>query len=269
MNEAAHAPRRGRGDRGPRPGARRSSASRSGPITLLDEVGIDVGEKVGKILHDAFGERMAPPAALHDVVAAGRLGRKNRKGFYTYGDDKKEKRVDVTVYDLLPGGRSRKAFAAGRDPRAGGPADGERGDPLPRRGHPPQRARRRRRRDLRARLPAVPRRPVPLRRQDRPEGSARAAWSGCARATASGSSRRRCSSSTRRRGSRSTHRSHRSRSSLTRLRGASRPGPRRMVNARLDRDNGSQVSARPLGPRGPRPSRSRRNAPRSPMVYRN
>ncbi|WP_242337644.1 MULTISPECIES: fatty acid oxidation complex subunit alpha FadJ [Anaeromyxobacter] len=80
-----------------------------GPITLLDEVGIDVGEKVGKILHGAFGARMAPPAALHDVVAAGRLGRKNRKGFYTYGD-KKEKRVDVTVYDLLPGGRRRKIF---------------------------------------------------------------------------------------------------------------------------------------------------------------
>ncbi|ABS28340.1 fatty acid oxidation complex subunit alpha FadJ [Anaeromyxobacter sp. Fw109-5] len=82
-----------------------------GPITLLDEVGIDVGEKVGKILHDAFGARMASPAALHDVVKAGRLGRKNRKGFYTYGEDKKEKRVDVTVYDLLPGGRSRKPFA--------------------------------------------------------------------------------------------------------------------------------------------------------------
>ncbi len=77
-----------------------------GPITLLDEVGIDVGEKVGKILHGAFGARMAPPAALHDVVAAGRLGRKNRKGFYTY--DEKEKRVDETVYDLLPGGRTRK-----------------------------------------------------------------------------------------------------------------------------------------------------------------
>ncbi len=82
-----------------------------GPITLLDEVGIDVGEKVGKILHGAFGARMAPPAALHDVVAAGRLGRKNRKGFYTY--DEKEKRVDETVYDLLPGGRARKPV----DPR--------------------------------------------------------------------------------------------------------------------------------------------------------
>jgi 3-hydroxyacyl-CoA dehydrogenase/enoyl-CoA hydratase/3-hydroxybutyryl-CoA epimerase len=29
-----------------------------GPITLLDEVGIDVGAKVGKILHEAFGERI-------------------------------------------------------------------------------------------------------------------------------------------------------------------------------------------------------------------
>ncbi len=74
-----------------------------GPITLLDEVGIDVGDKVGKILHASFGERMAPPAALHAVVAGGRLGRKNRKGFYTY--DGKEKRVDETVYALVPGRR--------------------------------------------------------------------------------------------------------------------------------------------------------------------
>jgi 3-hydroxyacyl-CoA dehydrogenase/enoyl-CoA hydratase/3-hydroxybutyryl-CoA epimerase len=81
-----------------------------GPITLLDEVGIDVGEKVGKILHEAFGARMAPPAALHDVVSAGRLGRKNRKGFYTY--DGKKKRVDESAYDLLPGGRARRSVDA-------------------------------------------------------------------------------------------------------------------------------------------------------------
>jgi 3-hydroxyacyl-CoA dehydrogenase/enoyl-CoA hydratase/3-hydroxybutyryl-CoA epimerase len=81
-----------------------------GPITLLDEVGIDVGEKVGKILHEAFGDRMRPPAALHEVVAGGRLGRKNRRGFYTY--DEKKKRVDESVYDLLPGGRTRKAVDA-------------------------------------------------------------------------------------------------------------------------------------------------------------
>jgi 3-hydroxyacyl-CoA dehydrogenase/enoyl-CoA hydratase/3-hydroxybutyryl-CoA epimerase len=80
-----------------------------GPITLLDEVGIDVGAKVAHILHDAFGDRMSPPAALSDVLKAGRLGRKNQKGFYTYGG--REKKVDETVYDLMPGGRSRKHLA--------------------------------------------------------------------------------------------------------------------------------------------------------------
>jgi 3-hydroxyacyl-CoA dehydrogenase/enoyl-CoA hydratase/3-hydroxybutyryl-CoA epimerase len=78
-----------------------------GPVTLLDEVGIDVGVKVGKVLHQAFGERMAPPKALEKVIADGRLGRKSRKGFYTYGEGKK-KSVDESVYDLLPGGRARK-----------------------------------------------------------------------------------------------------------------------------------------------------------------
>jgi 3-hydroxyacyl-CoA dehydrogenase/enoyl-CoA hydratase/3-hydroxybutyryl-CoA epimerase len=79
-----------------------------GPITLLDEVGIDVAAKVGKVMHEGFGERMAPPGAVGEVLAAGRLGRKNRQGFYTYGKGKKH--VDETVYDLLPGGRDRKAF---------------------------------------------------------------------------------------------------------------------------------------------------------------
>ncbi|HET7755390.1 MAG TPA: fatty acid oxidation complex subunit alpha FadJ, partial [Anaeromyxobacteraceae bacterium] len=80
-----------------------------GPITLLDEVGIDVGAKVGKVLHQAFGDRMVPPKALEKLIADGRLGRKSRKGFYTYGEGKK-KEVDESVYDLLPGGRTRKPF---------------------------------------------------------------------------------------------------------------------------------------------------------------
>ncbi len=82
-----------------------------GPLNLIDEIGIDVGEKVGKILHAAFGRRMEPAAALHDVLASGRTGRKGKKGFYTY--DGKEKRVDESVYDLLPGGRARKRIPAG------------------------------------------------------------------------------------------------------------------------------------------------------------
>ena len=79
-----------------------------GPIMLLDEIGIDVGAKVAKVCQEGFGERMAVPEALDRVLAAGRSGRKNRKGFYTYGRGPKV--VDPTVYDLVPGGRARKAF---------------------------------------------------------------------------------------------------------------------------------------------------------------
>ena len=62
-----------------------------GPITLLDEVGIDVGAKVQKILHHAFGARMDPPPSMAKLIADGRLGRKNGKGFYRYGDGVKGK----------------------------------------------------------------------------------------------------------------------------------------------------------------------------------
>src|SRR6185503_11055380 len=75
-----------------------------GPITLLDEVGIDVGAKVAKVLHHAFGDRMTPPASMARVVDDGRLGRKNKRGFYVYNG---KKRVDETVYALLPERRPR------------------------------------------------------------------------------------------------------------------------------------------------------------------
>jgi 3-hydroxyacyl-CoA dehydrogenase/enoyl-CoA hydratase/3-hydroxybutyryl-CoA epimerase len=77
-----------------------------GPITLLDEVGIDVGAKVSKIMHDAFGARMTPPAGMARVLEDGRLGRKNKRGFYTY--DGKDKRVDESIYALLPERQPRK-----------------------------------------------------------------------------------------------------------------------------------------------------------------
>jgi 3-hydroxyacyl-CoA dehydrogenase/enoyl-CoA hydratase/3-hydroxybutyryl-CoA epimerase len=78
-----------------------------GPIQLLDEVGIDVGGKVAHIMHDAFGERMKPPAGFESIAASGRLGRKAKKGFYLYGEESKGKQVDETVYELLPSGRKR------------------------------------------------------------------------------------------------------------------------------------------------------------------
>ena len=81
-----------------------------GPITLLDEVGIDVGAKVQKILHHAFGARMDPPAAMAKLIADGRLGRKNAKGFYRYSEGSKSKEVDTSVYTLMPSGAGQKTL---------------------------------------------------------------------------------------------------------------------------------------------------------------
>jgi 3-hydroxyacyl-CoA dehydrogenase/enoyl-CoA hydratase/3-hydroxybutyryl-CoA epimerase len=76
-----------------------------GPITLLDEVGIDVGGKVGLVLSEAFGARMAPSEAMRRVVAAGRTGRKGGKGFYQYEADGKKGSVDESIYEVIGGER--------------------------------------------------------------------------------------------------------------------------------------------------------------------
>jgi 3-hydroxyacyl-CoA dehydrogenase/enoyl-CoA hydratase/3-hydroxybutyryl-CoA epimerase len=78
-----------------------------GPLTLLDEVGLDIAGKSGAILAEAFGERMAPAPALQAVVAQGRLGRKGGKGFYRYDKSGKKDGPDPAVYSLL--GRSPQA----------------------------------------------------------------------------------------------------------------------------------------------------------------
>lgn len=70
-----------------------------GPIKLTDEVGIDVGAKVGKIMVDAFGERMKQPEGMSKLIEDERFGRKNKRGFYLYGD--KKKGVDESVYEVL------------------------------------------------------------------------------------------------------------------------------------------------------------------------
>jgi 3-hydroxyacyl-CoA dehydrogenase/enoyl-CoA hydratase/3-hydroxybutyryl-CoA epimerase len=71
-----------------------------GPMQLLDEVGIDIGAKIGPILQADLGDRFAPPPAFEKLIADGRLGKKTKKGFYLYNGSKK-KTVDESVYQLL------------------------------------------------------------------------------------------------------------------------------------------------------------------------
>jgi 3-hydroxyacyl-CoA dehydrogenase/enoyl-CoA hydratase/3-hydroxybutyryl-CoA epimerase len=90
-----------------------------GPITLLDEVGIDVGAKISPILQRELGERFAAPAAFDKLIADGRKGKKVEKGFYRYGAAVKKgrKEVDSSVYSLLgvqPSGRLSSAQISNR-----------------------------------------------------------------------------------------------------------------------------------------------------------
>jgi 3-hydroxyacyl-CoA dehydrogenase/enoyl-CoA hydratase/3-hydroxybutyryl-CoA epimerase len=71
-----------------------------GPVTLMDEVGLDTGLKVSKTMHHAFGERIALPPGIEHVLGDKRLGRKNGRGFYLYQDGKRQG-VDASVYPLF------------------------------------------------------------------------------------------------------------------------------------------------------------------------
>jgi 3-hydroxyacyl-CoA dehydrogenase/enoyl-CoA hydratase/3-hydroxybutyryl-CoA epimerase len=56
-----------------------------GPFTLSDEVGLDVGVKVLRVLEEGLGGRFKPARILEEVLAKGLLGKKSGKGFYTHG----------------------------------------------------------------------------------------------------------------------------------------------------------------------------------------
>lgn len=64
-----------------------------GPITLCDEVGIDISKHVGEFMRGAdLGVRMqgGDPTFINKMVEKGMLGRKTGKGFYLYPADAKK-----------------------------------------------------------------------------------------------------------------------------------------------------------------------------------
>ena len=71
-----------------------------GPVTLLDEVGLDVAVKVGGVMLEALGDRVAPAIRIDALVASGRLGRKSGRGLFRYEQGKKAG-VDEDVYAIL------------------------------------------------------------------------------------------------------------------------------------------------------------------------
>lgn len=77
-----------------------------GPITLLDEVGIDVGAKINKVLREPFRARGITLSGKGEALMdAGILGRKSGKGFYLYdakeGAKKGEKEVNPELGSFI------------------------------------------------------------------------------------------------------------------------------------------------------------------------
>ena len=71
-----------------------------GPITLLDEVGLDVAEKASTVLRNAFGNRMRPIEGIARMTTDGRLGRKTGRGFFLY-EQGKRRDVDQAAYEII------------------------------------------------------------------------------------------------------------------------------------------------------------------------
>jgi 3-hydroxyacyl-CoA dehydrogenase/enoyl-CoA hydratase/3-hydroxybutyryl-CoA epimerase len=73
-----------------------------GPFTLADEVGLDVGLKVAKVLHNAYGERIKVASVFDAIVSEKKLlGKKARKGFYLHRG--KERSANPEVLKLVEG----------------------------------------------------------------------------------------------------------------------------------------------------------------------
>lgn len=85
-----------------------------GPAYLLDVIGLDTAVHAHQVMAAAFPERMktASKTATEKLVAAGRLGQKNGKGFYRYETDKRgkpKKLADPTVAEFVKPTTQREA----------------------------------------------------------------------------------------------------------------------------------------------------------------
>ena len=59
-----------------------------GPLSLIDQSGLDEHLHLTSVLHDRLKDsRFAPPPILKTMVDGGKLGKKTGRGFYTYDED--------------------------------------------------------------------------------------------------------------------------------------------------------------------------------------
>ncbi len=118
LNEAALALQEGAADARTMDAAMVAFGLPMGPFTLMDVIGLDVCVHVGKILHNAYGARVAPAAIIERLYRAGRLGTKSGAGFYVYDgayDGREDAVVATCIADIQKEtGRAGTPFSAER-----------------------------------------------------------------------------------------------------------------------------------------------------------
>ena len=74
-----------------------------GPLRILDEIGLDTALLGGRVLWEAFRERIVPSPLLITMVKSGRLGRKSGGGFFSYDEPSQDlpARPDPSVKRLI------------------------------------------------------------------------------------------------------------------------------------------------------------------------
>lgn len=73
-----------------------------GPFALLDQVGLDTASHVAGVVQSALGKRaQADSHLMASLVGSGRLGQKNRSGFYKFDAKGKPTKPDPSIYELI------------------------------------------------------------------------------------------------------------------------------------------------------------------------
>ncbi|HEV2973048.1 MAG TPA: 3-hydroxyacyl-CoA dehydrogenase NAD-binding domain-containing protein [Pirellulales bacterium] len=72
-----------------------------GPLALYDVVGFDTAVLAGRVMYDAFPDRIVLSPIVGALMKAGRLGQKSGAGFFSYARDKERGEPDPRVVEIL------------------------------------------------------------------------------------------------------------------------------------------------------------------------
>jgi len=72
-----------------------------GPLLLYDVVGLDTAYYAGRVMYEAFPDRVAASPVVGVLIKAGRLGQKSGAGFFSYARDKEHGEPDPELARLI------------------------------------------------------------------------------------------------------------------------------------------------------------------------